>query len=171
MIRTRSLLLVAAALALIAVPATAEVFTVSLHNGTSFQTRYQPQAAPWDQNKILFLTDEGNWIALANADVAGVSTDTETKGFGYTLNTTTIALGWAPNDNEESSAEGNAKPAPAQQQQPNYTQQQFVEPSDTSGFPGNWVGYPTTGPGQVAPGYVVPPTGGAAPAEPTSPPR
>lgn len=90
--------LVALAVLLVAVPAAAEVFHVTLKNGTTFDTRYQPQQASWDPNQIVFLTDVGNWIALGSDEVASVQSEIEVKGFGRVINTTTIELGMAPND-------------------------------------------------------------------------
>ena len=79
-------------------PAMAEVFRVQLKNGNQFTTRYQPKVAEWDENKIVFLTDVGNRITLHVDDIADVSADSEVKGFGTVIDTTTIVLGWAPND-------------------------------------------------------------------------
>ena len=49
-------LLVAAAAATVH----AEYFTVTLTNGTSFQTRYRPAPAEWDDNVVMINTDRGN---------------------------------------------------------------------------------------------------------------
>ena len=99
--RPAGLWLVAAAadaLCLPATPAAAEIFHVELADGHVFDTRYQPEEASWDSNLMLLLTDTGNWIAVPKADVAGITTETETKGFGQVVNTTTVVLGWAAND-------------------------------------------------------------------------
>ena len=55
-------------------------------------------AAPWDANKIVFTNEWGNLMSLAKADVDRIGTDIEASGFGHQLDSTTIALGWAPND-------------------------------------------------------------------------
>lgn len=80
------------------VPAMAEVFTVHLKNGNSFDTRYKPRIADWDENKIVLLTDIGNRITLHRDDVVDITHDIDVRGFGTVINTTTIVLGWAPND-------------------------------------------------------------------------
>ena len=139
-----SLLLFALLLALLPVAATAAVYTVTLTNGTTFDTRYQPQYASWDPEKVILLTEYGNQIAFAASDIQGVSVDTETRGFGYQIDTTTMALGWAPNDqidpySDEGKAALAAQAATAADQaryaQPSYTQQQFVDPSALTGMP------------------------------------
>ena len=92
------LAIVTALVLLAVVPAMAEVFTVHLKNGNSFDTRYKPRIAGWDENKIVLLTDIGNRITLHTDDVVDITTDTELRGFGTVIDTTTIVLGWAPND-------------------------------------------------------------------------
>ena len=85
----------------------------------------------------------GNVIAFPAADIQGITVDTESKGYGHQLNATTMALGWAPNDGlDPESEEGKAAMAADAQAAainamtpPNYTQQQFVEPSQTTGMP------------------------------------
>jgi len=149
----RVLVVLAAVAALAAVPAAAEIYHVNLLNGTTIDSRHAPQDAPWDSSKLILLTDVGNWITLAKADVAGVDTDTQNKGFGFVINTTTIALGWAPNDalTPEQQAEADADAARAEALAPApYSLEQFVEPDQTQGIPSSWLGYGT-----------VPPMGGA----------
>ncbi|MEM1203411.1 MAG: hypothetical protein AAGN66_09310 [Acidobacteriota bacterium] len=73
-------------------------FTVTLSNGTSFDTRSRPVDAEWDDNMAMFLTDRGNWIAVAKDEIVDVVSDAEASGFGYQVNTTTIFLGFSPND-------------------------------------------------------------------------
>ena len=139
-----SLLLFALLLAVLPVAATAAIYTVTLANGTTFDTRYQPQYASWDPEKVILLTEFGNQIAFAASDIQGVTVDTETRGFGYQIDTTTMALGWAPNDQMDPySDEGKAALAAqaamaadaARNAQPSYTQQQFVDPSALTGMP------------------------------------
>lgn len=89
-------------------PVMAEVFRVQLKNGNSFVSRYQPKVAEWDENKVVFLTDVGNRITLQMDDIADIEADSEVRGFGTVIDTTTIVLGWAPNDlptEENASAE------------------------------------------------------------------
>ena len=98
MIRPRLVFLAAALLGLVASAASAGLFTVTLTNGTTFETRYRPVEAEWDDNVVMIRTDRGNWIALDKADIADLVSETEVSGFGYQLDTTTIFLGWSPND-------------------------------------------------------------------------
>ena len=120
---------------LVAIPAMAGVYRVELKNGNSFETRYKPRVAEWDETKVVFLTDVGNRITLAQDDIVDIVADMQVKGFGTVLDTTTIVLGWAPNDAPVDSA-----PSPEQQfqqyldslrseQRPN-TVQQFVDTED-----------------------------------------
>jgi hypothetical protein len=127
----------AAALCLPATPAAAEIFHVELADGHVFDTRYQPEEASWDSNLVLLLTDTGNWIAVPKADVAGITTETETKGFGQVVNTTTVVLGWAANDaplpEDEArfaAVERLQQMFEQQRQGQDYTVEQFVEPSE-----------------------------------------
>ena len=158
------------AVALIAVstlPAAAAVYTVTMKNGTSFETRYQPEEASWDENRVVLMTEFGNRIAIAAADIDSVTIDSESRGFGHQLNASTMLLGWAPNDAlDPGSDEGKAAiasdaaaAATAAQAPPVYNQQQFVEPGATSGLP-MWVtgtnAVPQVQP-QVAPPQQAPP--------------
>jgi hypothetical protein len=79
-------------------PAMAEVFRVQLKNGNEFTTRYQPKVAEWDENKVVLLTDVANRITLHIDDIADITHDSQMQGFGTVIDTTTIVLGWAPND-------------------------------------------------------------------------
>ncbi|MEO7794724.1 MAG: hypothetical protein ABIV06_08120 [Thermoanaerobaculia bacterium] len=126
-----------------AVPVSATVYTVALKNGTTFDTRYQPEVASWDANKVVLMTEYGNRVALAVGEIDSVTVDSESRGFGHQLNASTIALGWAPNDAlDPGSDEGKAAiaaqaaaDASGQQAQAIYNQQQFIEPGSTSGLP------------------------------------
>lgn len=133
----RSTVLAIAAVLALPVLALADAYTVTLHNGTVFRCRYQPQAAPWDANKLLLRTDVGNWIALKKADLVGIESDAENRGFGKVINNTTLLLGDAPNDapSGEDAADTGETP-----EQPNYNINQFVEPGQTQGLPGTWLG-------------------------------
>ncbi len=131
---------------LVALPADAVVFTVKLKNGGLIETRYQPAVADWDESKILLVTAVGNRISLSLGDVDTISVDTEVKGYGTVIDTTTIIIGIAPND----------RPVPGQQQgdmdpaaellsylrqrdsrpaPPPFTVQQFAEPNTGGGLP------------------------------------
>ena len=86
-------------------PAMAEIFRVQMKNGNQFETRYKPKVAEWDESKIVLLTDVANRITLLKDDVADITADSQVQGFGTVIDTTTIVLGWAPND---APAEGDA---------------------------------------------------------------
>ena len=85
-----------------AMPAAAEVYTIRLSNGTTFESRYQPKQAPWDPTFVSFVNETGNEIALPQALVIEVAAQSETKGYGRVLDTTTVDLGFMPNDLDQS---------------------------------------------------------------------
>lgn len=91
-------LMTSCVLVLVATAAGAGTFTVTLHNGGSFESRYQPSAAGWDENVILVLDELGMWIALDRSDVKSVVSDVEARGYGRVIDTTTKEFGFAPND-------------------------------------------------------------------------
>ena len=135
----------ATVVAFAAAPVAAETYTVAMKNGTTFTSRYQPQDASWDPAQIVLLTEWGNEIALAKADIDAVTAESESRGFGHVINTTTLAIGWAPNDaldpnSEEgkaAAADARAEAAAAGSAPTVYNQQQFVEPGQASGLPVN----------------------------------
>ena len=151
-----------------AVPAGAEVFFVTLNNGTTFETAYQPQAASWDPSMVLLLTETGNWIGLPQADIQEVRSEMQIAGYGRAIDDKTFELGFAPNDASDPDAKPT-EPAEAraqmleqmvfQQQQEldqreaeaNYTIPQFVDPSQTQGIPARLIGT-AGGPTAVPPG-------------------
>lgn len=98
--RLSSLLAVASLLA--ALPAAAEVYTIRLTNGSTFESRYQPKQAAWDSTLVTFVDETGTEIALPQAVVADVVAQSEQKGYGRVLNTTTVDLGFMPNDLDQS---------------------------------------------------------------------
>ena len=109
---TRSIVRFAAivlAVFLVASSAQAIFYTVTLKNGTTFETRYRPNQADWDENVSMLLTDQGNWIALHNDEIADVVSVFEESGFGYQLDTSTRIIGVTPNDliQEEVDEDGN----------------------------------------------------------------
>lgn len=95
-------------------------FTITLANGTSFETRYRPVTADWDDTIALIRTDQGNWIALQKDEIVDVASQAEISGFGYQVDTQTLYLGWSPNDlldegdgddgEEGSGGDGEARP-------------------------------------------------------------
>ncbi len=113
--------------------ASAQVYTVTLHNGTTFESRYEPKDADFSEDVVILATDQGNWIALEKADIADVTSSVEETGFGYQLDTTTIIIGWSPNDlvSEDENGEivsewGYLDDAP--EGGGNFSLQQFVAP-------------------------------------------
>jgi hypothetical protein len=133
---------------LAASPAQAEVYHVKLKNGTTIDTAYQPQQAPWEPNIVVLLTDAGNWIGIQQKDVDSVQTESEIRGFGIALNFNTVAIGWAPNDAAEPTAP-TAQSATMQalqniyqqqQSESHYTIPQFVNAEQTQGIPSAFIG-------------------------------
>lgn len=152
------------ALSLLAVPASAALFRVTLNNGTVIETAYQPQEASWDPDMVLLLTDAGNWIGLPEADVRSVEEDMQSTGYSIRLGKNTYELGLSANDVADPMAyalavgeggDGTADPRllmmqrmleqqqaeiQARQQQQSYSIQQFVEPGQTMGIPSGFTG-------------------------------
>ena len=141
-----SILAVALILAVaVAAPATAAIFTVTLVNDTSFISRYQPMVDPNNENKILLLTEMGNWIALPREIVSDISSESESAGFGLVIDSQTIEVGISANDapipGEEEPLDPTAQMLQLMQERQNqapYTLDQFVEPEDSGGIPIGW---------------------------------
>jgi hypothetical protein len=133
--KTQLLIIASLAVALVAAPAMAEIYTVKLSNGTEFDTQRRPKEASFDDTKVLILTDVGNWIAVNRADIISVTAETERAGFGKVIDTHTVALGWAPNDAPVEDPDASLDPMTqlidylSNQEQPNYDVNQFVDPS------------------------------------------
>ncbi len=163
----RTLALTSLALLALAAPAGAEVFFVTLNNGTTFETAYQPQAASWDTGMVLLMTETGNWIGLPQADIQEVRSESQIAGYGRAIDDNTFELGISPND----AADPNAAPPDAateraqalermvtqqqeelnqRQAEQNYTIQQFVNPGQTQGIPSRFIN-DSTGPTAVSP--------------------
>lgn len=156
----RSLVSVSLALLACAVPAGAEVFFVTLNNGTTIETAYQPQAASWDSSMVLLMTEQGNWIGLPQADIREVRSESQISGYGRAIDSKTFELGFAPNDASDPDAKPS-DPAEARAQlleqmilqqqqelndrraQESYTVEQFVDPEDLQGIPARFIGSPT----------------------------
>ena len=152
-------------------PAVADVFTVHLKNGSTFETRYQPKLADGDGTKVLFVTDVGNRIYIHRDDIADISHSSEVQGFGTMINTTTISLGWAPNDNP---APDEVDPRAdmlnylrdQQRARPDYSVEQFVSTEDagmSGGLPSWDLGPGALGGGQT--NVIMPPAPTPLPAE------
>jgi hypothetical protein len=147
------------ALPLLALPAAAEVYTVTLTNGSVLETAYQPQEAAFDKAMVLLMTDVGNWIGVRKDEIGSVRSDAELGGYGKVIEKNTILLGWSANDaanpdEEEGEGQGRRDPALAataqalqaltqqRQAEQNYTIKQFVRPEDTQGIPARMIGSP-----------------------------
>lgn len=156
----RSLSLIAL-LALVPAGASAEVFTVTLTNGSVLETQYQPQEASFDKDMVLLMTDVGNWVGVRRDEIASVVSDAELSGFGKVIGKNTVMLGWSANDAADpnaQTADGKQDPGISlaaqalqnlyqqRQEQQNYTVQQFVQPNQTQGIPTNLVGVATSPP-------------------------
>ncbi|MEM6455922.1 MAG: hypothetical protein AAF772_12580 [Acidobacteriota bacterium] len=136
----RLVVLATALLLLVTTAAQARLFTVTLKSGATFETRYRPVPAEWDENVAMILTDRGNWIALELTDVVDVVSSVEASGFGRQIDASTIELGWAYNAAQEEGLEGDPGQQPPQQPQApappaqqNFSLEQFV---DTGGVGG-----------------------------------
>jgi hypothetical protein len=153
--------------ALCAAPAGAEVYFVTLNNGTTFESAYQPQAASWDPGMVLLLTEQGNWIGLPQVDIREVRSESQIAGYGRVIDSKTFELGMAPNDAEDAEAAAGYDPNDPnaanaartaalermvdQQQQEldqrqaeqSYTMKQFVDPSQLQGIPSSLIGTTT----------------------------
>lgn len=134
------------ALALLAVPASADVYYVTLTNGTVVETARQPQQASWDPNMVLLLTEVGNWVGFPKDEVQSVRSEDPTQGFGIRISDKAIALGRAPNDLPDETKtkqdlindrylELANRMLDLQEQRQNYSIQQFAEPGSSSGIP------------------------------------
>lgn len=101
------------AFSFVATSVSAEAFRIRLTNGNEFVSRYGPVPAQYDSSKMLVMTDVGNVIALRKDDIESVQIDEEVRGFGRRIDTTTIEVGWGPNDAPVPGAEGEAGAAGA----------------------------------------------------------
>lgn len=137
------------ALALIAAPASADVFFVTLTNGSVIETAHQPQQANWDPNMVLLLTESGNWVGFPKDQISGIRAEDPTQGFGIRINDKAIALGVSPNDLPEAKGKDDVnqrffdlanRMLDMAEQQQKYSVQQFVEPNQTQGIPSSFAG-------------------------------
>lgn len=142
-------LLVFALCVMPAVPASAEVFHVTLTNGSVIDTAYQPQQASWDPNMVLLLTDTGNWVGFNKDEIDNIRAEDPAQGFGVRISDKTIALGLSPNDLPAPDESGRS-PQQAEndrfyalteralalaEKQQNYSIQQGVSTEQTQGIP------------------------------------
>jgi hypothetical protein len=141
------------AFALLAVPATAEVFHVTLANGTTVDSSVQPQQASWDPNMVMLMTEVGNWVGFQKNEIADIKVVDPTAGFGVRISSTAIALGRFSNDLPET-GKGTSqdeltsrylalanKTLEMQEKQQHYSVQQFVATEQTQGIPAAFAGY------------------------------
>ena len=161
------LAMLAALVLLSTLPAIAEIYYLTLKNGNTFETRYRPQIAGWDENKVLLITTMGNRISLDRSDIAEVESHSQIRGYGTVIGNNTIALGPAPNDAEmpEASQDPQARLMSwidgmnEASQRPDYSVQQFVEP-DQAGMTGGLPAWDLA-PGSIGGGgntnIVIPP--------------
>jgi hypothetical protein len=173
------------AVALLAVPATAEVFHVTLTNGTTVDSAVQPQQASWDPNMVMLMTEVGNWVGFQKNEIADIKAVDPTAGFGVRISSTAIALGRFSNDLPESvkgTGENKyldlaARAMEMSERQQHYSVQQFVEPGQTQGIPAAFAGYGGGGGnvggniGGTLQGYPGPGPGASQPASPAPPPN
>lgn len=89
------------ALPLLAAPASADVFYVTLNNGSVVETARQPEQASWDPDMVLLLTEVGNWIGFHRDEIESIRSEDPASGFGIRISDTAIALGLSPNDMPE----------------------------------------------------------------------
>ncbi len=173
--------LLVAAVALFAMPATAEVFHVTLTNGTTVDSAVQPQQASWDSNMVMLMTEVGNWVGFQKNEIADIKAVDPTAGFGVRISSTAIALGRFSNDLPES-AKGTgqenkyldlaSRALEMAERQQHYSVQQFVEPGQTQGIPAAFAGYGGNiggNTGSNLTGYPGP--GASQPASPAPPPN
>ena len=163
-------MLVALLAAMAALPATAEVYSVTLTNGSLFESRYLPRQAAWDPGMMELATETGAWIALPKSLVQSVTAMSETKGFGRVIDTTTIDLGFAPNDLPEAAVTvDNSAMALQEAMNRSYDIQQFSEPNQ-AGRGSSGGGLPIWGVAGGGGGGFTPPLPAPAPVPAPPPP-
>jgi hypothetical protein len=182
--RVWPLVLLVLAFALLAVPAAAEVFHVTLRNGTTVDSALQPQQASWDPNMVMLMTEVGNWVGFSKDDISDIKVVDPTAGFGVRISSTAIALGRFSNDLPETGKnpqdELNSrylalanKTLELQEKQQHYSIQQGVATEQTQGIPAAFAGYGAGNSGSGMTGNVMPPpasSGGSQPVITMQPP-
>src|SRR5688500_3676778 len=98
--------LLALSVSLFPLGASAEVYTVTLTNGSTLETQYQPQEAVFDKDMVLLLSEVGNWIGVRRDEIESVVSDAESSGFGKVIGRNTVDLGWSANDAVDPNAPG-----------------------------------------------------------------
>ena len=169
--RVWPLVLSALVLVLLAVPATPEVFHVTLKNGTTVESSVQPQQASWDPNMVMLMTEVGNWVGFSKDEITDIKVVDPTAGFGVRISSTAIALGRFSNDlpevgkNPQDELTGRylalaTKTLELQEKQQHYSIQQGVQTEQTQGIPAAFAGYGAGYGGNGMTSNVMPPQGG-----------
>jgi hypothetical protein len=138
-------------LALLALPAAADVYHVVLKNGSEVLTERQPEQASFDPNMVLLLTEVGNWVGFAKDEIESIRAENPADGYGVRISDNAIALGWSPNDlpgPDTKAPDANDRFASIaermlelSERQQNYSIQQGVSTDETQGIPGSFGGY------------------------------
>lgn len=168
--RVWSLVLSVLVLGLLAVPATAEVFHVTLKNGTTIDSSVQPQQASWDPNMVMLMSEVGNWVGFSKDEITDIKVVDPTAGFGVRISSTAIALGRFSNDLPEVGKNPQdelnsrylslaAKTLELQEKQQQYSIQQGVATEHTQGIPAAFSGYGAGYGGNGMTTNVMPPQG------------
>src|SRR5262245_9210511 len=138
-------------LTLLALPAAADIYHVTLKNGSEILTTRQPQQATWDPSMILLLTEVGNWVGFTKDEIESIRAEDPADGYGVRISDNVIALGWSPNDLP--GADGKApdindrfasiaeRMLDLAERQQNYSVQQGVSTNETQGIPASFGGY------------------------------
>jgi hypothetical protein len=143
-----SVILLLATLA--SVPVMAEVFVVTLTNGSSLETARQPEQASWDSGTVLILSEVGNWVGISRSQIKDIEQRDQVRGFGRRVDNTTVALGEAPNDlpGVTPQTDPSARLASAMERfvdqseaDSNYSIRQGVSSEDTQGIPLRAIGF------------------------------
>jgi len=126
-------------------PLSAQAYNIHLKNGNTFVSKYRPVLAPYDNDKLLIMTEVGNVISIHKADLEDVVSDIENRGFGIQIDTVTILLGFTQGpgltDEElEAAAEAAANAPPRPPPTPAvFTNPTFGEPNSGGGIPVNFI--------------------------------
>lgn len=138
----KALFLLALAGLLTAPVAVADVYHVRLANGQTIDSGYPPEEASWDTGTILVNTETGNWVGVLRSSILRIESEVEIRGQGKRLDATTIYMGRTANAAPVPGEEGQQQDQSLallqaiynqQQQQQNYSIEQFVEPGEIGG--------------------------------------
>jgi len=158
MSRRTTIPLILGALVLACFPLQALEYEVHLLNGNVFHTRYEPVVAPFDANRVQLMTTNGNLISMPRESVKEVISLTEASGFGKRLDTMTILIGMAANDNPTPEEQAALEAQGLVSTPTSLTNPLISEPEQTGGMPLFFLNTTTPPIGAAGGGY----TGGAA---------